>query len=146
MIKRIFMLTMVLFMVVSCSSDDSNSSGNAQGTEQGISKSKQIKTPEWLHGDWVHKNNGEYNYSGFRIKPDDFCVFFIGGAMCYKQMIEQTIKVDDSVFEVQQVYKSDYYKLSISAMGVETLYEFKRISEDEVEFIFGGLRPVMVKK
>lgn len=143
--KKLLVIFMTLFMVVSCSSDDNKGDSNGQGNESGISTSTKIKTPKWLHGEWIAKGAGSNEFQSFRVQPNDFCVVLVSSS-CYQSIINQAYKVNPDYVQVEQEYEEGYYRLTMDVVGTSTEYAFTKKTDNEVVLQMGNLTATLIRK
>lgn len=143
--KKLVTIFMVLFLVVGCSSDDNKQGDDGQSIKEGISNSTKIKTPSWLHGEWVAREGGLTSPQSFRVQSNDLCVV-LNISSCYQGIIDQTHKVNSGYVQVEQEYKNGYYRLTMSLVGTTTEYVFTKKAENEVVLQMGNLKTTLIRK
>jgi len=126
--KKILLMASSVLLTLSCSSSsDDNSSNNFQNQTE-------IKTPQWLHGEWLRfENENQVSSLGYRITSNDVCNIYnfeTDDKHCEYEFIKQLNEGNYISKVIQESTDSSYY-LEIREESQFT-YDFKKIDDNTI--------------
>lgn len=130
--KNFFTILGLLFLTLSCSSEDNSIPAPLPDKPDYVYSTK-ITPPKWLHGTWKRVYNGDDLPDGFRFYTDNFCHFDPFVDYCWKDRIESQI-TDDKF--VQEISETRYKLFQVNKYGTvleDGIYnEFIKKSDTEM--------------
>lgn len=125
--KKLMFFTSTVLLTLSCSSSDDNSSNNSQNQTE-------IKTPQWLHGEWIRfENENQVSSLGYRITNNDVCNIYnfeTNDRHCEYEFIKQ-LNESNYISKVIQESTDFSYYLEIREESQFT-YDFKKIDNNTI--------------
>lgn len=122
--RKIFGLIFTIgFLCISCSSSDDDNSGN-NGSE--------INPPNWIQGTWLLEEPNPN--SGYKFTNDDFCLINLTQQTCFKESINLTNNSGGAT-NVNEEITDNSYSIEITLGTQIVTYEFKKVSNTEIEWI-----------
>lgn len=128
--KKLFLLIVVVFLTLSCSSSDDNIN------------SSQLTPPSWIHGTWARV------YIDMDISiVEPFCKF-TSNKFCVITSNLETCMIESELTTVSQTMTDSQYTFSFTNVGQTVSYEFIKISDTKIELVVavGGFPNVQLEK
>jgi len=117
--KAFTLLTILLLVLSSCSSDDeSNSNSDIQ-----------INPPNWIQGTWLIENSTTI---GFRFTSNDVIVIQSGVEISQRGQLELFSESGQGVSASEESTQNTYRLTSNFPAGQTTIYAFTKISDTEI--------------
>lgn len=125
-------LFVTLFIVViSCSKD--------KNVDPSGSNQHKITPPAWIIGDWKSQYSSSRDYS---FKTNDFCLGSVYSEVCLQGQLdlEKELGMPENMRKkIEQKITNDFYSLKlIYPGGSSNLFEFRRISSNEIKVVSDG--------
>lgn len=120
-IKLFTIIGVLLFSLVSCSSDDNDDSNNGQ-----IS----INPPQWIQGKWLQEDNS--TVVGYRFTSNDFITIVANVETSQREQLEAFANSGQSVSATDSSTDSTYSVTINTIGGQSTIYNFTKISDTEI--------------
>lgn len=114
--KLLFIFTTLLLFSCSSSSDDNNSSNSL------------FHPPTWIQGTWKEDLS-----LGYKFTSDNVCLVSLTTQFCFKEQIENTIRVGASASVKELINNSQEYKFSYTIESSTIYYDFIKNSESTIE-------------
>ncbi|MCC9043657.1 hypothetical protein LNQ81_13345 [Myroides sp. M-43] len=142
--SKINILLVLVFLAVSCSSDQNNYPSEI---EYGISNSTKIRPPKWLQGTWrINTNSSPSGLTpGFIVMPDQLCFVSIS-VECFQDMIDYSYKVNPEAVKIEQEYNLDYYRLTINIATEITTFSFTLKDNFKALYTNGSVKGTLFKE
>lgn len=115
--KQLILLS-TLFLLFSCSSDDSSSVNNPTNS---------FNPPAWIQGTWLYTVDGITGSTGYRFKPNDFCALSSISEGCLSG--QPYIEINE------EIISDDEYKFQYGYGGTTHYFHFKKTSSNNMVFI-----------
>ncbi len=124
--KKIFFILLSVSLVLSCSSDDDESS----------SPSSFINPPDWILGTWQDMSDPEWARSGgFQFTNDNLIDLNTDGDVVINLKEGLQDGIDNDVISVNEDISSTDYLLEVISSGVVTSsYEFSKNSDNSITY------------
>lgn len=124
--KKVFLLCS-LFLMLSCSNSDDNSS----------SSNSDFHPPAWIQGNWIQEGSIAASRILFSFSANDFCLTNMGlSKQCQQEFVNQVRQPGNvNNVTVTEIITSTTYTAEIKYFaGQSMIYSFRKLSNNSIEW------------